>query len=108
METFLEYETMCREPPSGHVFVERLAEIDPKKVAEVVRRSRDKKTMPLRPIFSRCLRNPSRFRGKRARLSLFRPQPHLPSFHLNPSTFARFISENDVPDHYNNIADKNM
>jgi len=43
METFLEYETMCREPPPGHVFVESLAEIDPKKVAEVVRRSHDKK-----------------------------------------------------------------
>jgi len=40
METFLEYETTCREPPPGHVFVERLAEIDPRKVAEVVRGSR--------------------------------------------------------------------
>jgi len=37
METFLEYETMCREPPPGHVFVGSLAEIDPRKVAEVVR-----------------------------------------------------------------------
>ena len=43
METFLECETMCREPPPGHVFVGSLAEIDPRKVAEVVRRSRDKK-----------------------------------------------------------------
>jgi len=50
METFLEHETMCREPPPGHVFVGSLAEIDPRKVAEVVRGSRDKKT-PLRPIF---------------------------------------------------------
>jgi len=40
METFLEYETMCREPPPGHVFVGSLAEIDPRKV---VRGSRDKK-----------------------------------------------------------------
>jgi len=40
------------------VLVESLAEIDPRKVAEVVRRSRDKKTTPLRPIFSRYLRNP--------------------------------------------------
>jgi len=40
METFLEYETMCRETPPGHVFVESFfAEIDPRKVAEVVRRS---------------------------------------------------------------------
>jgi len=38
LETFLEYETIGREPPPGHVFVESLAEIDPRKVAEVVRR----------------------------------------------------------------------
>jgi len=43
METFLEYETICREPPSGHVFVGSLAEIEPRKVAEVVRGSRHKK-----------------------------------------------------------------
>jgi len=36
MKTFLECETMCREPARGHVFVESLAEIDPRKVAEVV------------------------------------------------------------------------
>jgi len=34
---------MCRETPPGHVFVVSLAEIDPRKVAEVVRRSHDKK-----------------------------------------------------------------
>ena len=39
---FLECET-CRETPHGHVFVESLAKIDPKKVAEVVRRIHDKK-----------------------------------------------------------------
>ena len=43
METFLEYETMCREPPPGYVFVGIFAEIDPRKVAEVVRR--DKKRL---------------------------------------------------------------
>jgi len=45
METFLEYEseTICREPPPGHVFMESLAEIDRRKVAEVVRRLRHKK-----------------------------------------------------------------
>jgi len=58
METFLECETMCRETPPGHVFLESLAEIDPRKVAEVVRRFRHKKTTPLRLIFSRSLRNP--------------------------------------------------
>jgi len=51
METFLEYETMCREPPPEHVFVESLAEIDPRKVVEVVRLTRDKKTTPLQLIF---------------------------------------------------------
>jgi len=43
METFLECETMFREPPPEHVFEGSLAEIDPRKVAEVVRGSRDKK-----------------------------------------------------------------
>jgi len=38
METFLECETTCREPPPGHVFVQSLAEIDRRKVVEVVRR----------------------------------------------------------------------
>jgi len=56
METFLEYETICREPVPGHVFVESLAEIDQGKwqkwcVVDVT------KTTPLRPIFSRSLRN---------------------------------------------------
>jgi len=45
METFLECETMCREPPPGHVFVGSLVEIDPRKVAEVVRRSRHIRTI---------------------------------------------------------------
>jgi len=49
-----------------------LAEIDPRKVAEVVRGSRHKKTTPLRV------------------------------FHPNPSRFPRFISENDVSDRYTN------
>jgi len=42
METFLECETMCREPARGHVFMENLAEIYLRKVAEVVRRTRHK------------------------------------------------------------------
>jgi len=46
METFLEYEAICREPPPpGHVLVGSLAEIDPRKVAEVVRRLRHKKRL---------------------------------------------------------------
>ena len=59
METYLEYETMCREPPPGHVFVDSLAEIDPRKVVEVVRRSSHKKQRLCDPFF-RALRNPSR------------------------------------------------
>jgi len=43
MEAFLECETTCRKPPPGHVFVGSLAEIDPRKVAEVVRRLPNKK-----------------------------------------------------------------
>ena len=60
VETVLEYETMRREPPPGHVFVESLAEIDRRKVVEVVRLTHHKKTTGLRPIFSRSLRNPLR------------------------------------------------
>jgi len=52
METFLVYETTCRETPPGHVFVGSLAEIDPRKVAEVVRGSRHKKKQRLcHPFF---------------------------------------------------------
>jgi len=52
METFLEYETTCRESPPGHVFLESLAEIDPRKVAEVVRRSRHKRSLQYSAIRS--------------------------------------------------------
>jgi len=45
MKTYLEYETMYRELPPEHVFVESLVEIDPRKVAEVVRLTRDKKRL---------------------------------------------------------------
>jgi len=58
METFLEYETTCCEPPPGHVFMESLAEIDPRKVAEVVHRTRHKKNNASATHFSRSLRNP--------------------------------------------------
>jgi len=51
METFLEGETMRRELPSGHVFVESLAQIDLRKVAEVVRRLRHKKQRLCDPFF---------------------------------------------------------
>jgi len=51
METFLEYETMCREPPRGHVLVECLAEIDRRKVAEVVHCLPHKKQRLCDPFF---------------------------------------------------------
>jgi len=51
METFLKYDTMCREPPPGHVFVESLAGIDLRKVAEVMRRARHKKQRLCDPFF---------------------------------------------------------
>ena len=75
METFMEYETMCREPPPGHVFVGTMAEIDPRKVAEVVRRLRHKKQRLCDPFFALSPKPIARFRWKRARLTLFRPQP---------------------------------
>jgi len=60
METFLEYETMYREPAPEHVFVESLAEIDPRKVTEVNNASytSEKKQRLCDPFFSRSLRNP--------------------------------------------------
>jgi len=87
METFLECETMCREPTPGHVFVESLAEIDPRKVAEAVRLTRHKKNnASTTHFFARSPKPIARFRWKRARLSLFRPQPYLPSFNqIHPS-----------------------
>jgi len=66
--------------------VESLAEIDRRKVAEVVRRSRDKKQRLCDPFFALSPKPIARFCWKRARLSLFRPQPHLPSFiQMHPS-----------------------
>ena len=84
-ETFLECETMCREPPPGHVLMENLAKIDPRKVVEVVRLTRHKKT-PLRPIFRALSETHSAISLETCKASLFRPQPHLPSFiQIHPS-----------------------
>jgi len=51
METFLECENTCRETPPGHVFVGSFAEIDQRKVAEVVHGSRHKKQRLCDPFF---------------------------------------------------------
>ena len=108
-ETFLEYETICREKPPGHVFVESLAEIDPRKVhgRSGAWFTSQKNNASATHFFALSPKPIARFRWKRAMFSLFRPQPHLPSFmnvHPNPSKSLRFISDNDVPDR---IADKN-
>jgi len=79
VEIFLECETMYRDTSPGHVFVKSLAEIDPRKVAEVVRRIRDKKRL-CDQFFALSPKTIARIRWKRARLSLFGPQLHLPSF----------------------------
>jgi len=55
METFLGYETMCREQTPGHVFEESLAETDLRKVAEMVRRSCHKKKQRLCDPFFRAV-----------------------------------------------------
>ena len=82
-ETFLECETIMSRATTWTHFVEILAEIDPRKVVEVVRH---KKTTPLRPIISRSPKPIARFRCKCARLSLFKPQPHVPNFiQIDPS-----------------------
>jgi len=71
------------------------------------------KTTPWRPFFSLSPKTIARFRWKRARLSLFRPQPHLPSFiQIHPSfrgllaktTFQIVIIYGDPSDR---IADNN-
>jgi len=51
METFLKCETIRCKPPPGHMFVESLAEIDGRKVAEVVRRLLHKKQRLCDPFF---------------------------------------------------------
>jgi len=81
--------------------VESLAEIDPRKVAEVVRGSGDKKNnASATHFFALSPKSTVRFRWKRARRSLFRLNPTC-QFHPNPSKFPRFIRKNDVPDNYN-------
>ena len=98
-DPLMECEKMYREPTPGHVFVGSLAEIDPTKVAEVVRGSRHRKKTTLRPIFSRSVRYPYRdFAGNVQGLvfSGFNPICQV------SSKSTQVISENDLPDRYNN------
>jgi len=102
METFLEYETICREPPPGHVFVGSFAEIDPRKVAEVVRRSRHKNQRLCDPFFRALSETHSAISLETCKAKSFQASTPPAKFHPNPSKFPRLISENDVPDRYNN------
>jgi len=71
---------MRRESAPGHVFVESLAEIDPRKVAEVVRRTRHKKQRLCDPFYRAVSETHSAISLETCKAySLFRPQPHLPS-----------------------------
>ena len=78
METFLECETIRREMPPEQVFLQSLAEIDPRKVVEEVRRRLhgQKNNGSATHFFALSPKPIARFRWKRARLSLFRPQLH--------------------------------
>ena len=84
--------------PPGHLFVESLAEIDSRKVAEVVRRTRDKKQRFCDPFFALSPKPIARFRYKRASLvfSGLIPTCQVSSKSIQVSE----ISENDVPDRY--------
>jgi len=85
MKTFLEYETMCREPPCGHVFVESVAEIDIRKVAEaeklVVRHSRHKNNASATHFFHALSETHSAISLETCKAK----------FHPNLSKFPRFI-----------------
>jgi len=75
-----------RVPACGHVLVISLAEIDRRKLAEVVRRTCHKNNASATHFFLLSPKPIARFRWKRARLSLFRPEPHLLSFiQIRPS-----------------------
>jgi len=83
---------------------ESLAEIDPRKVVEVVRLTRHKNNASATHFFALSPKPIAQFRWKRARLSLFRPQPHLPSFIQIDSSFRELLAKtsNDLLDRYNN------
>jgi len=91
METFLECETIVA---SHHlVFVGSLAEIDPRKVAERVRRLRHKNDASATHFFALSPKPMARFRWKRARLSIFRPQSHLPIFFQIHPSFRNLLAK---------------
>jgi len=78
--------------------VESLAEIDPRKVAEVVRRSRDRKNNASATHFFAFSPKPL----ETCKAESFQASTPPAKFHPNPSKCSRFISENGLPDRYNN------
>jgi len=94
METFLEYETIYREPPPGHVFMEVWQKsIQGKWQKWCVVHASDKKQRLCDPFLALSPKPVARFRWKRARLCLFRPQPHLPSFIQIYSSFRDLLAK---------------
>jgi len=93
VETFLECETIYREPPPGHVFVESLAEIDRRKWQKWCVVHVTKNNASATHFFTLFPKPIARFRWKRARLSLFKPQPHLPSFIQIHSSFRDLLAK---------------
>jgi len=96
METFLEFETMCLDTCSWKVWRKSIEGKWQKWCIVHVTKT------PLRPIFALSPKPIARFHWKRARQSFQASVPPA-KFHPNPSKFLRFISENDLPDHYNII-----
>jgi len=68
---------------------------------EVVRRTRDKKTTPLQPIF--CALSETNSAISLVQGLVFSGLNPTAKFHPNPWKFPRFISENDVSDSYSTI-----
>jgi len=99
--TLLECENMCRESPLGHVFVESLAEIDQRKVVEVVRLTRHKTQRLCDPFFRALFENHSEISLEMCKAQSFQASTPRAKFHPNRSKFPRVISKNDLLDRYN-------
>ena len=101
METFLEYETMYRETPPGDVFWKVWRKSIQGKWQKWCVVHVTKNNASATHFFVLSPKPVARFRWKRARQS-FQASTSPAKFHPNPSKFPRFISENDIPDRYNN------
>ena len=97
METFLECETKCREPPPRTRIRGKFGENRSKESGTSGASYTWQKTTPLRPIFCALSETHSAISLETCKAST--PPA---KFHPNPSKCPRFISENDVSDRYNN------